>query len=477
MMVSKVISASVVASAVVLSTGALAAQSVAKPATAKSTASAAKKQKMPAWQKAMSAGRYQDATNELGKIIAHKKTPTETKAKALLNRALAHQYLRQYKQSVSDYTEALDLKVLDERVRAIALYNRGLANRKIGRPAPAIEDFTSALFLKKNFTHAYYGRANVMRSIGRHKLALEDYRNAIKNGYPSAHLPYYGIAVTYDAMKQPAKARQALKDVLKIKPDFAPAQHRYAELAGEPYHSSTPSRAVATLLKQPKKSGSKILVEAHKPQHSASLPSAVAPPTAYLSTAKGPTRAASDDIITASIGNRTHTQGLALAGAKREVRYPGLSGSTPPVPAFKPSASEQNVTITPVAAKVDHSINTATKPAADEKIEPLAKPAKVASIAPATVSDASPPAGIWRVQINSQRSEKAAEATWKKLKKRHKSALSGETHVIQRADLGKKGIYWRVQLAFSEKSVAYKKCKSLKRRGVSCLVMKYKKTG
>jgi len=479
MMVSKVISASLVAYAVTLSAGSVAGIVPAHSAgtSSQSASTATTVSAKASWSKSMQAGRYQDAANDLSKIIADKKTSTDNLAMAYLNRALAHQQLRQHKQAIADYGNALKLDALSPKVRAIALYNRGLANRKTKRPAASIEDFTSALFLNAKFAHAYYSRANVMRSIGRHALALEDYKNAQTFGYPAAHLPYYGIAVTYDAMKEPAKARKALVDVLSIKPGFKPALQRYAELAGEPYHSSKPTANASGGL--PKIAKSKIVTEPHQPPNANGLPQPAMPPKSYLTASRQGIRVDTENLATASVGN---TQpGVAPANtSKLTYRFPGFEGETPPVPAKTPDTSKlvkkpvDNVTVTPAAAQ-------GRAPETPSKTAIAAKPVKkvrVASLSPVVpempkkVAE-TPSVSGWLVQINSQRTEDAAKSTWSKLKRRHKKALGKEQAVFQRADLGKKGIYWRVRLSgFDGKSAAQKKCSSLKRSRIGCFVVR-----
>jgi tetratricopeptide (TPR) repeat protein len=486
MMVSKVISASLVAYTVILSTGSVAEEAPAGSAGVYSKSANSVKMatvrspKSVSWTQSMQAGRYQDATNALSRIIADKGTPVNELPMAYLNRALAHQQLRQHKQAVADYGKALSLDALSPKVRAIALYNRGLANRKLKRPASAIEDFTSSLFLNTKFSHAYYSRANVMRSIGRHELALEDYKHALTFGYPKAYLPNYGIAVTYDAMKEPAQARQALSKVLEIKPGFKPALQRYAELAGEPYHSNKPSTSnVLIANSRPNVAKSKIVTEPHQPNVADVLPQAALPPKSYLAASRQGEANGVDNLVTASIGDAPNAATLGISPDKLEYRFPGFEGSTAPVPDKSPDVAklknqpEKNVTITPVAAQ--HKAPTNKQVIAVEPKRGKVRVASLGSVVPELPEKSVPKVNVtgWLVQINSQRTEKAANSTWKKLKLRHKKALGGENVVFQRADLGKKGIYWRVRLTgFEGKKEAQNKCRSLKRSRIGCFVVR-----
>jgi cell division septation protein DedD len=78
----------------------------------------------------------------------------------------------------------------------------------------------------------------------------------------------------------------------------------------------------------------------------------------------------------------------------------------------------------------------------------------------------------WSVQLASAASENAAWSTWKKMKARHK-ALAAKEPVVVRADLGKKGVFYRVRLVgFEKQSDANSACAKLKSKGVRCFISK-----
>jgi hypothetical protein len=78
----------------------------------------------------------------------------------------------------------------------------------------------------------------------------------------------------------------------------------------------------------------------------------------------------------------------------------------------------------------------------------------------------------WSVQLSSLRDEKLAWGTWEKLKARHKP-LSDMTPVVIKADLGAKGIYYRLRVGgFDTRAAAQSACGKLKSRGLSCFVSK-----
>ena len=78
----------------------------------------------------------------------------------------------------------------------------------------------------------------------------------------------------------------------------------------------------------------------------------------------------------------------------------------------------------------------------------------------------------WSVQVASATSEDGAWSTWKKMKAKHQS-LAASKPVVVKADLGTKGIVYRVRLAgFEDQNAAKKSCTKLKSSGISCYVSK-----
>ena len=78
----------------------------------------------------------------------------------------------------------------------------------------------------------------------------------------------------------------------------------------------------------------------------------------------------------------------------------------------------------------------------------------------------------YMVQIASAASEDAAWSTWKKMQKRNK-ALQNLKPIVVKADLGTKGVFYRVRLhGFDDQNGAKSACSKLKSKGVSCFVSK-----
>ena len=79
-------------------------------------------------------------------------------------------------------------------------------------------------------------------------------------------------------------------------------------------------------------------------------------------------------------------------------------------------------------------------------------------------------AGGMMVQVSSQRSEDAARATFSDLQKRYPSILGGYDADIQRADLGDRGIYFRVRVGPFASANAQSLCGALKDAGGACVL-------
>lgn len=92
---------------------------------------------------------------------------------------------------------------------------------------------------------------------------------------------------------------------------------------------------------------------------------------------------------------------------------------------------------------------------------------------PAPAPAAKPAAGRGhQVQIHAARSEEQAMDAWKALKKKHKDLLGALEPEVVRADLGAKGIYFRLRAGpLAGDTEARTLCGSLKERKVGCMVI------
>ncbi len=80
--------------------------------------------------------------------------------------------------------------------------------------------------------------------------------------------------------------------------------------------------------------------------------------------------------------------------------------------------------------------------------------------------------GPFRVQLAAYRSPEVAAKRWRAISGKHKDLLGQLNPIIQKADLGKKGLYFRLQAGpLKNRAAADTLCAALKKRKVSCLVV------
>jgi hypothetical protein len=90
--------------------------------------------------------------------------------------------------------------------------------------------------------------------------------------------------------------------------------------------------------------------------------------------------------------------------------------------------------------------------------------------APAPAASGTIPAGAYVVQVSSQRTQDQAQAAFNNLQQRYAGVLGGVTPVIQRADLGDRGTFYRVRIPASSRDDAISLCERLKSAGGDCFV-------
>jgi tetratricopeptide (TPR) repeat protein len=363
---------------------------------------------------ALAAGDQKAAIDAYSQAIESRDLPTEVLANALLNRGLAYQQLAEHQKAIDDYTAALRLDAMSAALRATALYNMALSRQKMQNLPAAIEGYTSALFLDPSFAHAYYGRGNALRDSGQFLFALSDYEKAIRYHHPNAAQVRYAEALAYESLMRPNDARKSLELAIAANPQFIQAIEKLASLQGSV--KAKPVRAANMAV-----GGGQITVR--KPD----LPKAVEPSLELLGEAE------SDPIVTAAVNPPT--------AAKIVDRVP---------------VEEEKIIA--VEAVEEEEAPVAAEPEVTEIVEEESSEAQVAE--------------GWSVQLASATSEDGAWSTWKKMKAKHRS-LSAEKPVVVRADLGTKGLVYRVRLAgFEDQNAAKKSCTKLKSSGISCYVSK-----
>jgi tetratricopeptide (TPR) repeat protein len=368
------------------------------------------------------------AIRSYGKAIESRVLEPEVLANALLNRGLAYQRLNEHEFAIDDYTAALRIDAMSAKLRALALYNRGLSYQRLQRNALAMEDYTSALFLDGQFSHAYFSRGTLLRDGGQHLFALADFDKALRFNYPDPARVYVAQSATYEKLQRMTEARDALQNALAANPSYEPALKRLAVLNGEPAATVAAGDTMQTAAVTPA---------------SNTLPEAAAP-SAEL-TGEQDAVVSSTKLFTDRVPQAEKVAAVANVEAPEA-----------------PPAEERILAIEEVPDEP-----AATEEPATEEIASV-EPAEAAAEAPAEQQTESG----WSVQIVSATTEEAAWSSWNKMKARNK-ALAGKEPVVVRADLGAKGVFYRVRLVgFETQGDANRECSRLKSRGVKCFISK-----
>lgn len=84
-----------------------------------------------------------------------------------------------------------------------------------------------------------------------------------------------------------------------------------------------------------------------------------------------------------------------------------------------------------------------------------------------------PTTGEYYIQLGSVKTSSGAESEWSKIQKRYSSQLSGYSHRVETADLGAKGVFYRIQAGPVSKDQAISTCSAIKKiTAGGCLVKK-----
>lgn len=180
------------------------------------------------------------------------------------------------------------------------------------------------------------------------------------------------------------------------------------------------------------------------------------------------------------------TQVITNSGSPAAVVTNNLQLATAgPIPRVRPGSNVSNTAAStgggsratlPVAPRVSigtqpvnntsPTFNT-TAPAVVKPVQPAAAPAQK----PAPVQLAATTSGDFVVQVSSQRSLAAAESAYAGLKRRFPTVLASVGPDIARADLGARGIYYRVRVGpMQTRGEAAEFCNRLKNAGGDCIV-------
>lgn len=233
------------------------------------------------------------------------------------------------------------------------------------------------------------------------------------------------------------------------------------------------------------------VIERLLPPPEVPLPRPVAPPTPVASTtADGAGSGAATASVpgtpgkapTAASGSAPGAPGGANAATPAAPTGPANAGSTgaKPTPAPKHDAhdtkhdthdAKHEAHEAPPATGAKHPAPTS----ANGKEGGSAPPATVAAPQPShipqtPVAATTPPAhnGHYHIQLGSVHSEADAHAEWKRLQSHHHDVLGGLSLSVVRADLGDRGIFYRLQAGPMDENRGRTICAELQNQNVGC---------
>jgi hypothetical protein len=140
-----------------------------------------------------------------------------------------------------------------------------------------------------------------------------------------------------------------------------------------------------------------------------------------------------------------------------------------PVEKLLPPPEQPMPRPTPAAASPAATPAPTTQQQAAATSPPKGLPKPAAKETPAAAPAKSVPAGPVRIQLASLRTPEAAKEEWGRLKREHPELLGRLTAVAVKADLGDKGVWYRVQTqVFDDAAAADRLCADLKKQNVGC---------
>jgi hypothetical protein len=154
-----------------------------------------------------------------------------------------------------------------------------------------------------------------------------------------------------------------------------------------------------------------------------------------------------------------------------EAPAPVAPAAATAAPAAPASTAGRSARILPPAGTGTNPFAAATPaPAAPAPVAPVAAAPEPVAATPPSAAPAPSGGGSYAVQLASQKSDAEARAAYAGLQRRFPSILGGRAPVIQSADVGTRGTFYRVRLPFGSSAEANRLCNDLKAAGGDCFV-------
>ncbi|GAK43959.1 sporulation domain-containing protein [Tepidicaulis marinus] len=484
---------------------------------------------------ALQSGNARAALDYLDKALQSGGLSAQGEAMAYHHRGIANLQLGQPGHAVADYTNAIWRDALPADILPRAYYNRAAAYSRTGDAARAEKDYSKALELNPDYAVAYHNRANIRRQQGRYGEAIADYNAAIDaNMGKRAALSFFGRGMAKDANGDKLGAVEDIEKAVALDPSFTLARETLSamapQLTPEKLAENKPVAPLPVLPAQKQKplevkslspiGASAALSEpkqepgAKEPARTAAItPPAAAPvprsPSLALEEIRAPqvqvarletalpknapekvkpekTQEVASPLAAPSRAPIEESAPQAATAAQdpwsatnaRDVKLASLSGWKATVIRYAAAANgvpQGQISLKKPAVPADRSLTGSLPPASRPATAALQTQADALRYAQASAEEpVQNDAGAlptYRVQIGSFRSPSDASASWTKATAKHPALLKDMQPYIVEADLGEKGLYYRLQIgAFSGFSKAEGLCRSLKAEGTDCFV-------
>ncbi|MGC9954951.1 MAG: SPOR domain-containing protein [Rhizomicrobium sp.] len=163
---------------------------------------------------------------------------------------------------------------------------------------------------------------------------------------------------------------------------------------------------------------------------------------------------------------------------------PAQSAKPAGPPAWRSQLAEAKPTVVPpvqgaaVTVPKPAPVTQSALPPAKATLETVVAEAPATPVAKAAAKPATPPkattaTGAFVLQIGAYKSQSDADAAWKSYRVKHAALLSGFGPNVQKAELGDKGVWYRLRVgSFADKDAAAALCDRLKAEGGVCFPAK-----
>lgn len=211
-----------------------------------------------------------------------------------------------------------------------------------------------------------------------------------------------------------------------------------------------------------------------------------------------------DKLVYDRLGRDAPAQAERLLPPPEQPKAPPAVAARPPMPSLAtPKPSMEALTAAEPAppaeiAKAEPPAPVAPEPPATVASEQVAPPAppqpaepkqQAAAAPPAQPASAPPPAaaatpvaaapavkvvknGAWLIQVAAMRDQAAAEKEWGRIQGANRDLLGGLASDIVRADLGARGVFWRVRGGPLDEAAARRVCDELGKRKIGCMLVR-----